>query len=233
MGSYPLSTFVSQLQQAFAAKGMTLPAGTAAAWIASEQNVSNGMITWGPTSAANLNNPLGFGWNGQTWTHYASFGDAANAYASFIASSPLYTNLRQTLSLKTVSESAASQAIASSPWAGSGGYPSSAPISQGNSTQQTLVPLGSGGSCPPGYHSQSLSRTSGPPVDMCVLDGYTPSPSDAVNYASGKEAQAVQNLIPDITSAITFIGVILVGLAFVIGAFLLSGKDKASQVVII
>ncbi len=211
--SYPLSTFISQLQSAFSAKGMTLPADTASAWVRSEQTVTNGNIIWNSNSAAALNNPLGLGWNGSTWNQYSSFNQAAQAYAQTVATSSYYTNIKNALSSKSVTDASAAQAIASSPWAGPNGYEATSPIRQFANAN---------GAPPHGGVSNGAATNQG------AISGAANPPAPNSTQSQGLGA----GLIPDIQSAVTFVGVILVGLAFIIGAFLLSGKDK-SQVVII
>lgn len=264
--SYPLNTFISELQAAFSSRGMTLPADTASAWIRSEQSVSNGNIVWNSGSAAVYNNPLGLGWNGSTWNQYTSFNQAAQAYANTI--SQYYPKVESILSNPNVSSAAASEAIATSPWAGSSGYGSNSPI-RAAAKPQTLFDylLGAGINVSPNetysqissqfqtvasndtqfqpwlralpvlnaqfkpYTNTAISKI---PFNRAAFSGtwnpVQPGGTNPPDYTG--VGGVLGNLLPDVQSAIGFIGVILIGLVFILGAFILSKNDK-SQVVII
>lgn len=156
-------------------------------------------------------NVLGVTYNDSSGQHLYAYSNpeaGLQAAVSNLQTNPAYTNVRAALK-NGVSDQVVAAAINYS-WPGSQGY-SSGPL------VNIVGGLKAGDIYPSiiGLHQQTAAQGEA---------NVTGLPAAA--------ASGVMNIITDIPSAIGFIGIILIGLAFIIGAFLLSKNDK-SQVVVI
>jgi hypothetical protein len=152
-----------------------------------------------------INNPLGV--NAKP---YASLNASAIDTINLIKTGSAYSGIRSSVGS---SAQVQAQAIVASPWEGHNyaNYSSPPPI----------VNLANSGSRGPSYRglgSQTVAQAQ-------AWDASSANTSSVQSIAG--------SLIPDVQSAVGLIGVIIVGLVFILGAFLLAGKDKTSNVQIV
>ncbi len=176
---------------------------------------------WASAEVGPLNN-LGIQSNGGP-ASYATPQEGAAAAASLINSSPLYAGISATIpSNNTMLQLGA---IAQSPWrlgssglAKAGGY---------DPWYAKLFGLNTAAFMP---GSVGSTGTSSGPNPAATTPGSTAGA--APGYGSGTGTWPIPDILGSIQGAIGFVGILLIGLVFIIGAFLLRGHDK-SQVVIV
>ena len=182
-------------------------------------NTENG---WG------INNPLGV--NAKP---YASLNASAIDTINNIKTNPAYSGIRSSVGS---SAQVQAQAIVASPWEGHNysNYSTPPPIvNLANGTQPgtgwDLNPLDWIANLNQGAANMNATVSQGHPVTNATPgSNLVPGGQPTVNAAANGFS-----LIPDVQSAVGFIGVIIVGLVFILGAFLLAGKDKTSNVQIV